>query len=49
MLKSRISNYDIMDDDLSLLLGGEKADCLYSDPPWGIGNLKYWRSKRQNL
>ena len=41
---SRISNYDIMIDDLDLLFNEEKADCLYSDPPWGSGNLKYWRT-----
>jgi hypothetical protein len=31
-------------DDLDDLFKGEKAGCLYSDPPWGIGNLKYWRT-----
>ncbi|GHV78618.1 hypothetical protein AGMMS49944_04090 [Spirochaetia bacterium] len=40
----RISNRDIMLDDLDDLFQGEKADCLYSDPPWGLGNLKYWRT-----
>lgn len=27
-----------------LALGGEKADLVYSDPPWGPGNLMYWRT-----
>jgi hypothetical protein len=31
-------------DDLDDLFQGEKAGCLYSDPPWGLGNLKYWRT-----
>jgi hypothetical protein len=31
-------------DNLDDLFKGEKADCLYSDPPWGLGNLKYWRT-----
>lgn len=25
-------------------LGGERASIIYSDPPWGEGNLKYWRT-----
>lgn len=24
--------------------GGEKAWLVYSDPPWGQGNLRYWRT-----
>ena len=26
------------------LMNGEKADIIYSDPPWGAGNLKYWQT-----
>ena len=26
------------------VLHGKKADIVYSDPPWGPGNLKYWRT-----
>lgn len=25
-------------------LAGERADVVYSDPPWGPGNLMYWRT-----
>jgi hypothetical protein len=25
-------------------LRGEKAQIVYSDPPWGEGNLRYWRT-----
>lgn len=25
-------------------LRGQKADIIYSDPPWGPGNLMYWRT-----
>lgn len=34
---------DVMNgiDDLML---GEKADFIYSDPPWGQGNLRYWQT-----
>lgn len=28
----------------SRALAGEKADIVYSDPPWGPGNLMYWRT-----
>lgn len=27
-----------------LALGGLRADIVYSDPPWGPGNLRYWRT-----
>jgi|SRR5690606_5517029 hypothetical protein len=30
-----------------LALGGEVADITYSDPPWGPGNLMYWRTHNQ--
>ena len=43
---NKISNYDIMINDLDCLFSNPdiKADCLYSDPPWGEANLKYWRT-----
>jgi hypothetical protein len=43
----RISIRDIMFDNLDDLFKGEKAGCLYSDPPWGAGNLKYWRTMNE--
>lgn len=43
-MQHRISIRDIMLDDLDVLFKGEKAECLYSDPPWGLGNLRYWRT-----
>jgi hypothetical protein len=27
-----------------MVLQGKKADIVYSDPPWGPGNLRYWRT-----
>ena len=35
---------------VSDLMSGELADIVYSDPPWGAGNIKYWQTlnKRQN-
>lgn len=29
-------------DNLDDLMQGTQVDLLYSDPPWGSGNLKYW-------
>jgi len=43
-MNHRITTRDIMVDDLDELFQGQKADCFYSDPPWGLGNLKYWRT-----
>jgi DNA modification methylase len=37
----RLKHGDIM-DGLDDLMQGEQADLMYSDPPWGQGNLKYW-------
>jgi hypothetical protein len=31
-------------DGIDNLMDGEKADIFYSDPPWGQGNLNYWRT-----
>lgn len=44
MPQHRITMHDIMTNDLDDLFGGTKADVFYSDPPWGEGNLKYWRT-----
>lgn len=34
---------DVM-DGLDDLMGYDKADIFYSDPPWGEGNLRYWQT-----
>jgi len=31
------------------LMDGEMADLIYSDPPWGEGNLKYWETMRVKM
>jgi hypothetical protein len=33
-----------MTNDLDGLFQGQKADIFYSDPPWGAGNLNFWRT-----
>ena len=32
---------DITKGSVDLLMKEEKFDILYSDPPWGLGNLKF--------
>ncbi len=41
--KHRVQCSDIM-NGIDLLMGEQKADFVYSDPPWGQGNLKYWQT-----
>jgi len=31
------------------LMAGEKADVIYTDPPWGVGNLKYWQTINKKM
>lgn len=31
-------------DGIDQLMAGDRADFVYSDPPWGQGNLKYWQT-----
>lgn len=39
--KINIYNEDILSSDLPLI---GICDCMYTDPPWGLGNLRYWRT-----
>ena len=39
--KVKHSNVMLGIDDL---MAGQKADVMYSDPPWGQGNLNYWQT-----
>lgn len=32
---------------LQTLMGEERADVVYSDPPWGPGNQQYWHTMRE--
>ena len=38
---------DITDGAVEQLMGGERADVIYSDPPWGPGNQQYWHTMRE--
>jgi len=35
---------DVMDGAVLRCMGSERAAVIYSDPPWGEGNLRYWRT-----
>lgn len=40
---------DLMYSDINLILRGEKVNFMYSDPPWGDGNLKYWQTINKKM
>lgn len=40
--KHIVSNEDVQNVDFNKVLKGSKAHILYTDPPWGDGNMKYW-------
>lgn len=41
----RLLHGDITAGAASHLMRGELADVIYSDPPWGPGNQKFWHTK----
>lgn len=46
--KHRLQNGDVY-LGIDRLMNGEKADFCYSDPPWGSGNLKYWKTMNEKM
>ena len=42
----RVQHGNIM-NGIAELMGADKADIFYSDPPWGQGNLNYWQTINQ--
>lgn len=38
---------DITAGAVDVLMSGERADVVYSDPPWGPGNQQYWHTMRE--
>lgn len=46
--KHILRNGDMMSFDLSELTE-RKANFIYSDPPWGEGNLKYWQTMNKKM
>jgi DNA modification methylase len=45
----KITNASIEDSIVDSMLTGEKIRILYSDPPWGTGNLKYWVTMNKKM
>jgi len=41
--KHKVQRSDVM-NGIDILMSGFQADFLYSDPPWGQGNLRYWQT-----
>lgn len=39
--RHRVRRGNVM-DGLAELMGSDRAAIMYSDPPWGSGNIKYW-------
>ena len=46
--KHRVRHGNVM-DGIDDLMGGQKADFIYSDPPWGQGNLRYWQTMNNKM
>lgn len=38
---------DLTQGAVAELMGDEKADVVYTDPPWGPGNQQYWHTMRE--
>jgi hypothetical protein len=38
---------DITTGAVEVLMGEERADAVYVDPPWGPGNQQYWHTMRE--
>jgi len=42
--KHRLLCADIMSEAVDSFLAGQRFDVIYTDPPWGDANLKYWNT-----
>src|SRR5690348_15319918 len=45
----KVTNVSIERLEVNSMLSGETVDILYSDPPWGDGNLKYWAAMNKKM
>jgi len=45
----RITNESIESPLLDKMLSGVSVDVMYSDPPWGDGNMKYWVTMNKKM
>lgn len=47
--KDVVMHSDIMLSNIQDVLQGQKVDMMYSDPPWGTGNLNYWQTMNKKM
>jgi hypothetical protein len=45
----KVTNASIDDPIVDQMLAGEKVHVMYSDPPWGDGNLRYWVTMNKKM
>ena len=45
----KITCQSIESPEVDAMLSGEKVRVLYSDPPWGDGNMKYWVTMNKKM
>lgn len=46
--KHRVQHGNVM-NGIDDLMQGDLADFIYSDPPWGQGNLRYWQTMNHKM
>jgi len=44
----RVKHGDVM-EGIDDLMDGKKADIIYTDPPWGQGNIRYWQTMNKKM
>ncbi len=45
----RVTHGNVDDAQVDQMLAGERVWTLYSDPPWGDGNMEYWRTMNRKM
>lgn len=45
----KLLNGDITKGSIDHLMANEQFDILYSDPPWGLGNLRFWNTMNAKM
>jgi len=47
--KHKVTCGSLISPEVDAMLAGERVDVLYSDPPWGDGNLAYWQTMNRKM
>jgi len=47
--KHKVTCGSLISPEVDAMLAGERVDILYSDPPWGDGNLAYWQTMNRKM